>query len=130
MAHGKITKQPFERKDYSFDFSEELEADEIIELISCQALDLGSGKDASEGIISADPAPVVSDLKVIFWLEDGEDGDRYNVRIRVETSKGQKLEGLLLAEKYGFVPMVITLNVSIGATHLVAQKLKWTRLNQ
>jgi hypothetical protein len=93
MAHGKITKQPFERKDYSFDFSEELEADETIELISCQALDLGSGKDASEGIISADPAPVVSDLKVIFWLEDGEDGDRYNVRIRVETSKGQKLEG-------------------------------------
>jgi len=38
--------------------------------------------------------------------------------------RGQRLEGLLLAKKYKFVPMLITLNVSIGATHLVARKLE------
>jgi hypothetical protein len=93
MAHGSQTKQPFEKKDYLFDFSAGLIAAETITLISCEAIDLGTGKDASETIISEDPAPIVSGQMVIFWLEDGQDGDHYNVRIRVETSKGQKLEG-------------------------------------
>ena len=93
MAHGVIEKQPFEQKDYSFDFSAELEAEETITLLSCEATNLVTGMDSTAAIIGADPAPVVSGQTVVFWLQDGLDGERHNISIKVETSKGQKLEG-------------------------------------
>lgn len=56
-----------------------------------------------------------------------KDGEIFVTEIKANTGinylKGQKLEGLLLAKKYGFVPMLITLNIGIGATHLVAKKV-------
>jgi hypothetical protein len=93
MACGRIDKQPFEVKDYSFDFSAELEPGETISLLSCIATNRVTGVDTSATIISSDPAPMVSGMTVIFWLQNGTDGERHNLNIRVQTSKGQKLEG-------------------------------------
>ena len=51
----------------------------------------------------------------------------YVVEVKASSGKqnlrGEKLEGLLLAKKYGFVPMVVTLDVEIKASDLVAQEL-------
>lgn len=93
MAHGREEKQPFEKKDYSFDFSAGLLADETITLLSCEATNLVTGADSTATIISDTPAPVVSGQTVVFWLQDGLDGERHNISIKVQTSKGQKLEG-------------------------------------
>jgi hypothetical protein len=93
MADGTIRKRPFEVKDYSFGFSGELEAGETITLLSCVAINPTTGKDSSEAIISSTPAPAVIGQTVVFWLKDGMDGERYDIRIRVESSRGQKLEG-------------------------------------
>ena len=93
MAHGRIEKQPYEEKDYSFDFSAELETGETITLVSCTATNLVTGVDSSEALISDSPAPLVNGELVVFWLQDGADGERHNLNIRVQTSKGQKLEG-------------------------------------
>jgi len=66
----------------------------------------------------------------IWYMPDliaKKDGEIFVTEIKANTGinylKGQKLEGLLLAKKYGFVPMLITLNIGIGATHLVAKKV-------
>lgn len=102
MAVGRTYKQPFEVKDYSFDFSPELDADETISLLSCETTNLATGEDSSDAVIGDDPAPVVVGQTVVFWLKDGEDGERHNISIKVETSKGQKLEGdldLFVAEE-------------------------------
>jgi hypothetical protein len=57
-----------------------------------------------------------------------EDGEIFVTEVKANTGtnylKGQRLEGLLLAKEYGFVPMLITANVSIVATHLVARKVE------
>lgn len=57
-----------------------------------------------------------------------KDGEIFITEVKANTGidylRGQRLEGLLLAKKYGFVPMLITLNVSIGATQLVARKVE------
>jgi hypothetical protein len=37
--------------------------------------------------------------------------------------KGEKLDGLLEAKKYGFIPMLVTINVAIRASNLVTQLL-------
>ena len=95
MTPETITKYAFEKKDYSFSFSPQLEANETIELISCLAIDLGAPGDGSAALISTDPAPVVNGQEVIFWLEDANAGDLYAVIFKVETSRGQKLQGRL-----------------------------------
>jgi len=93
MAQGRIQKQPFEEKDYSFDFSGELEPGETITLVSCKATNMMTGADSCETIIGKDPAPTVSGQIVVFWLNNGTDGEQHHVTLKVETSKGQKLEG-------------------------------------
>jgi len=49
-------------------------------------------------------------------------GEIYVVEVKTNTGlgylKGAKLKGLLLAEKYGFIPTVITLNIDVEATNL------------
>jgi len=37
--------------------------------------------------------------------------------------KGEKLRGLMLARNYGFIPMLITLNINIEATNLILREL-------
>jgi hypothetical protein len=32
---------------------------------------------------------------LVFWIKNGKDGESHNINIRVETSRGQKLEGNL-----------------------------------
>jgi hypothetical protein len=93
MPHGREDKQPFEEKDYAFDFSPQLLADETITLISCEATNLLTEENSTEVVIGDAPAPVVAGQTVVFWLKDGTDGERHNISIKVNTSKGQKLEG-------------------------------------
>jgi hypothetical protein len=56
-----------------------------------------------------------------------KDGKVYVVEVKTNSGKqnlkGEKLEGLLLAKKFGFAPMVVTLNIEIQASDLVAQEL-------
>jgi hypothetical protein len=95
MPDEPITKYPFEKKDYSFSFSPQLEANETIELVSCEAIDLGTPGDGSAALISSEPPPVVNGQQVVFWLEDGNGGDQYDMIFKVESSRGQKLQGKL-----------------------------------
>lgn len=90
-----VRKQPFEEKDYLFDFSAELEREETITLISCKATNLASGADSTAEIIGDDPPPLLSGQALVFWIKNGNDGESHNINIRVETSRGQKLEGNL-----------------------------------
>lgn len=93
MAHGAIRKQPSEVMDYSLDFSPDLDAEETITLVSCTATNRVTGADSSAAVISSAPAPAVSGQTVIFWLKNGLDGERHNISIKVESSKGRKCEG-------------------------------------
>lgn len=95
MADIVITKQPFEEQDYSFSFSPQLEATETISLISLKATNLATSEDSSGTIIGDNPAPMISGQSVIFWIKNGNDGDRHGLKIKIQTSGGRKLEGNL-----------------------------------
>jgi Holliday junction resolvase len=66
-------------------------------------------------------ASIMSDLlakknRKIYVVEVKANSGKQNL-------KGEKLEGLLLAKKYGSVPMLVTIDVEVQASDLVAQEL-------
>ncbi len=56
-----------------------------------------------------------------------KDGRIYIVEVKVNTGalylKGEKLQALKLAREYGFIPMLITLNIDMKVTNLIAREL-------
>ena len=92
MAAGRIKKQPDEILDYALDFSGRLETGETITLTSCMSVNLETGADSSAALISTSPAPAVSGQAVVFWLENGADGEHHKVTVIVTSSGGRDLE--------------------------------------
>ena len=93
MTLGSITKQPYEVLDRYLDFAAEIHEGVTIELDSLKAVLLGDNSDSTEKMIGSNPAPSVSGTKVVFWIQNGADGEHHKITVKVIASDGQHLEG-------------------------------------
>lgn len=96
-----ITKTVYEKIPVSWDFAAELEPGETIQLVSVTVKHRRMGTDSTAEMISSEPAPGISGSKVNFWVDGGLAGESYLVSIKVTTSGGQELEGLLYLDISG-----------------------------
>jgi hypothetical protein len=94
---------------------------EKLEAFSKYVEELGIVRKTSD----AEPVEILPEREETKYYPDlvaKKSGEIYVVEVKTNTGlgylKGAKLKGLLLAEKYGFIPTVITLNIDIEATNL------------
>ena len=87
MLLGTVRQQSREKKAYSIDYSEALDAGDGVEQIEACF--------AEPDALVADPV-LVSGSRARIWVSGGVDGQTYKITIRVLTSGGEILEDELL----------------------------------
>lgn len=88
-----LEKQPYERRQYSMDFTALMTTGETISSYGVTSEVLGGGTSN----LTIDTI-AVSGQTLTFWIEGGTSRSRYKIECRVVTSIGQQLEadGILL----------------------------------
>ena len=82
-----LTKQPYEYRQYSMDFSALMTTGETIDSYSITSELIGGGTSD----LTIDNA-ASSGQTVTFWIDGGTERGRYKIECRAVTSIGQKLE--------------------------------------
>lgn len=91
-ATNTLYKQPFDKRQYSMDFSNLMSTGETIEE-SSPAPVVSSEKMNGDATDLTIDTVAVSGQTVTFWVDAGTNHQRYRVEVQIETSGGQKLEG-------------------------------------
>jgi hypothetical protein len=89
MRLGTDTKQPGERRQYAFDYSDAL--------LSGDTLALATLKDVAPTGLTVDTVGV-DGANVVFWVEGGVDGESYWTTLTVTTTLGEVFEDELLVK--------------------------------
>lgn len=90
-ATQMLIKQPYEKRQYSIDFSNLMDADENISASPAPSMSsekiCGSTSDLTIDTVT------IAEQTVRFWIDGGTNNTRYRIECRIETDAGAKLEG-------------------------------------
>lgn len=90
---GRIRKQPFEALDCALDFQNVLAAGaSIASITSVTAQDTLTGTDSTAAVLATSPPPAISGSQVQFRVQDGADGGRHLITVRIVASNGEQFE--------------------------------------
>jgi len=90
---GRIRKQPFEVLDCAVDFQNRLATGaSLASITSVTARDTATELDSTAAVLAASPVPFISGTQVQFRVQDGVDGGRHMITVRVVTSNGEQFE--------------------------------------
>jgi len=82
-------KQPSEREYIAIEFKDRLATgDSLGSVVECKCYD-SDGVDVTSSLIEL---PIVSGTQVKFWCLNGEDGEVYDLTLKVQTAGGSELE--------------------------------------
>lgn len=89
LVPNKEVKQPSEKEYLAIEFSDRLASDDSLSsIIECKCYD-ANGNDVTSSMINP---PIILGTQVRFWCEGGEDGQVYDLTLKVQTTNGFKLE--------------------------------------
>ena len=91
MRLGKFAKSPQERKRYTIDYTDWLETAETISTA------LYTVREVTSPALVVDAQSILTgNKKVSFYVSGGDDGDTYDVEIKITTSTGQVKEDVVV----------------------------------
>ena len=91
MKLARFTKAPAERKRYAIDYSDWLDTDETISLVSFVPSPIAAGGLEVDAYTISTPA-----TSVVFFANYGIDGTTYTLNVTITTSGGQIKEDQIL----------------------------------
>lgn len=91
MRLAKFSKTPDERKRYTVDYTDWLETSETVASATYAV------REATTPALVVDAQSILSgNKKVSFYVSGGDDGETYNVEVKITTSTGQVKEDVVI----------------------------------